>query len=75
MSWTHVQEDWSGFLGLVRRMLPVAELTDCAACPTDLDGFSLHLAAATDLTQSEALDLVLTRILPNWQSAQSALAA
>lgn len=75
MNWTHVEQDWSGFLGLVRQMLPFAELKDCAACPSDLDGFSSHLAAAADLTQSEARDLVLTRILPIWASGRAALAA
>ena len=75
MSWSHVQEDWSGFLTLMRQMLPVAELKETLNSVPDLDGFSAALALAADLTPTEARELILTRILPAWQVRQAALAA
>lgn len=75
MSWSQVQEDWSGFTALLHQMLPIAELRECAAFPADLDGFSAALARATDLTAAEASDLLVTRVLPVWRTKRAPLAA
>lgn len=75
MRWSHVQEDWTGFVTLVDQILPVAGLRNCAPFPADQEGFSTALAQATDLTFAEVSDLLVTRILPIWHIQRMAQAA
>lgn len=71
MSWSVVERDWFGFLGITFAALPLVPMEEMALAPVARHQFRDILARCGQLTADEADELIEYRLLAAYRRAQS----